>query len=263
MKIQPEMNDPAVLTHLLRLMMGREITSTPKQAEDMAQFDLAATYFLLEMDHLGGLERFIIYNLQRILQQLSRYTERNQVTYQGQVRGRINWPATYKARYSEDYDPGRYVCREVHRRYDTPENQLVRFVVEAIYRCLEAVPQTIRAGVCFFPLPSSFDPIDTATRLRRMETAMNRVRYNVHLREVTLPIQIDNKHLLAAANSRQEEYSLVAQVYQRYHQLVQLRHWDALIEAGRQALPLPAAVNDESKVWLDVAAAVLQNSPRT
>lgn len=51
-------------------------------------------------DHTGHITQL----LERLLYQLDHVTERRRVEYQGQVRGRVVWPATYKARYAEHFD---------------------------------------------------------------------------------------------------------------------------------------------------------------
>ena len=103
---------------------------------------------------------------------------------------RVAWPATYKARYGEDYDPARFVCFEVRHQFDTPENQLVKHLVTQIEHCVQAVPPILRTGVCYFPAGRLRGPFFVADRLAGLETALSRFRRNVTMRSVTLPDQI-------------------------------------------------------------------------
>lgn len=91
-----------------------------------------ATYFLLDTSEQYDAETFITYTLGRLMRQLNHNTRQQPVVYQGRVRGRIMWPATFKAHYGQDYDPSRYVCREVRKQYDTPENQLLKYLIEQL-----------------------------------------------------------------------------------------------------------------------------------
>jgi hypothetical protein len=225
------------------------------------QFAIAATYFLLDVRERASIERFATFTLGRILQQLTRETEQRYVTYSGQVRGRLNWSQTIKARYSQDYDPTRYVCREVKRRYDTPENQLLKRLVEDVHACVLAVPPVMRKGACYYPArePGRYRPVATAIRLGRIETALNQARYNVRFREITRPDAISADHIRAAELSRQEEYADVALLYRHYQALVAAPdHWQALAHSGRRVLPLPARPDADGALWLQLGAAILK-----
>lgn len=252
-----------LLRQLVRLTL---IPQLPQIEDDVQQgriAGLSAAYFLLALDQQGGIEQFVTYQLGRIVQQLSRTTEQKRVEYTGQVRGRILWSETVKARTSGDFNAQRYVCREVLRRYDTPENQLVKFMIERIYEALHAVPALIRSGVCYFPAGGMVAPTLAAPRLRRMETALNSLRYHVRLREIPDPAKIDLEHLHAAANTRLEEYNEVVKAYRQYQALMLQPTWSALVGVGKTALLLPGTLTGESERWMEVAAAILQTPVTT
>jgi hypothetical protein len=222
------------------------------------RFAARAAYFLLDAGR-DDAESFLTYTLERLLSQLTRITEQRQVEYRGRVRGRIVWPATFKARYLEEYDPSRYVCREVRREFDTPENQLLRYVVEQIGKCLGAVPATLRAGTSYLPDPAAGRRLpDPAARLSRMEAALNTFRPNARLREVSLPQRIEESHLLRAETSRTEEYGSVARLYRRYRATVESPAWDGFAQTGRRLLLLPAQADAEGEPWLQIGAALLR-----
>jgi len=225
-----------------------------------AEIDLAvaATFFLLSLEWPGGVERFITHSLERLLQQLSRSTERQQVECRGQVRGRIEWPATFKARYAQDYDPSRFVCREVRNRYDTPENQLLKFVMESIDECLKAVPAVVREGVCYLPDTETALSLVTATRLGRMEATMRRLWRNVRLQEIHVPESITEYHLLRAQTAQLEEYAQVARVYRHYQAIVLRPSRDSLVRVGRHVLPLPCRRGEAEDRWIRLGAAILR-----
>jgi hypothetical protein len=218
-----------------------------------------ASYLLLDVDTRGDVETFVTHTLGRLLRQLNHNTQQHQVEYPGQVRGRVVWSATYKARYAQDYDPTRYVCREVRHLYDTPENQLLKYVVEHIAQCLKAVPAALRGGACYFALKDERRSLLTSTRLARMETALASLRYHHRLRGVMSPPSISPSHLLHAETARLEEYAEVAHIYKRYQATVVLSAWDAVTAIAKRVLPLPGHVGPDSHVWIQFGAAMLRS----
>ena len=120
---------------VLERLMAQTLRLRASSQESMVRpsqvpsFAVVATYFVLDLDSGGGVEWFIVHTLSKLVPQLLHNTEQQPVMYRGQVRGRVRWPATFKARSTDDYDPTRYVCHEVRQRYDTPENQLVKYVM--------------------------------------------------------------------------------------------------------------------------------------
>ncbi len=251
-------HEAVILRHLVSLLLVQPLPEVYRQVEQDLIPGLSPAYFLLAMDRSGGVERFVTYHLGRIVQQFNRYTEQKQVIYAGQARGRVLWSPTFKTRYTEAGNPYLFVCQETKRRYDTPENQLVKYVMDALLKALQAVPELVRSGACYFPAGGIMAPVLTATRLHRMETALNQLRYHVRLREVTLPTEITTEHLTAAANARMEEYAEVIRVYRLYYTLCEQPQWGAFLRVGHESLPLPGTIAGEGEKWLQVAAAILQ-----
>ncbi len=257
------MADETTLQHELevhRRLLALAV-EVPMPWETVVRLDLRfaarAAYFLLGV---GGpdVETFLTQTLERLLRQLTRVTEQQQVEYRGRVRGRILWSATFKARYLQDYAPSLYVCREVQREYDTPENQLLKYLVEGLGHCLEAVPATLRTGFSYFPAQQGAPPRSIGERLSRMETAFNSLRHNARLREVTLPNRIEESHLLRAETSRTEEYGEVVRLYRRYRAIVESPRWEGFAQAGRHLLLLPAQADPAGEPWLRIGAALLR-----
>jgi hypothetical protein len=154
--IEPS-KETEVVYRLLRLLMS---PAPPKIWAGLEPYQwpaTAAAYFLLDAVPGGGgedditVERFVSEVLSRLLHELHQCTEQRQVTYEAQVRGRVSWSSTFKARVSDDFNPGRYVCREVHHLHDTLENQLVKYVVVKITQSLRMVPAALRSGRCYTP----------------------------------------------------------------------------------------------------------------
>lgn len=251
--------DAAVFAHLLDQMRaaGAKGDVPPAIWQTVgSDFPTTAAYFLLDIEaEENGVEPYATITLPRLQQQLVRNTERRLVEHRSQVRGRVVWAATQKARHNRDYDPSRYVCREVRREYDTLENQLVKYMIAQIERCLAAVPEWIWNGVCYMP---GRPPAFTAERLGRIESALHNLARNVRLREITLPTRITQQHLHKAAIAHDRGYHQTAHLYQQYVQTVLKPTWATIQKSGQRALPLPARTGTRENGWIDLGAAILR-----
>lgn len=222
------------------------------------------SYFLLHRDPGQGTEPgvdtegFVIDSLARILRQLNSRTEREHIESQGRIRGKIIWPATLKQRYTGGYDPTRFVCRESRRHFDTLENQLLRYLIEAIWQAIPMVPDTIRAGACYHPATNQVSQIGVADRLKKMQDLLLLFRKHGRLQQVSLPDAVTEEQLWQAERSKMAEYGLVARLYRRYQRAMNPGSWDGVIQLGRMVLPLPAQAAGEGEAWLRLAAAVVR-----
>jgi hypothetical protein len=221
-------------------------------------FGAVATFFLLDRDPQHDVEFFTVYTLGRLLYHLTRRHEADQVEYQGQVRGRVAWPPTFKARYAQDYDPTRFICREVRYRYDTPENQLLKFVLDRIGHCLEGVPDELRSGLYVYPSDYGQPALATAERLVAVEGALARLRRNVYLRQVSLPLQITEVHEVRAETAKMDGYRDVLRVYRRFQEVVALPSRELLYVIGRRVLPLPRRPDRDNALWFQLGAEILR-----
>src|SRR5262245_19398105 len=98
-------NEIKVLRRFVGRLMSPGRIPVWEQVDTETRFAMRSAYFLLNHEPGYDAESFVTVTLERLLQRISRVNEPMQVEYQGQVRGRIIWPATFKARYREDYDP--------------------------------------------------------------------------------------------------------------------------------------------------------------
>ena len=165
-------------------------------------------------------------------------------------------------------DPTRFVCRELIHRYDTPENRLLKFLLHQIAAAIAAVPAVMRHGFCYFPARrgGQAHAVDAQLRLTRIESAVNRARFHVRLRDVATIDAVADEHLRLAELTRQEEYIDVVRLYRRYRLLVDgaaapTPAWAAaLIAAGSRALPLPGtAATAAGAGWLALAVTVTRH----
>ena len=252
-------------TAVLQALVARQMRVQPDWLR-LSELDrtqvtaICAVYFLLDVQPKGGTERFVLYTLARLMEQLGRETVRPYVLYMGQVRGQVSWPATIKARYGDDYNPGRFICREVRRDYDTPQNQLLKYVVEAIHQCLLAVPPVVKHGACYRPSGAGSPAAQTQTILARMEAAISRVRHHVSYAAITKPVSVTEEHRRAAILSREDLFVEVADTWKRYQAIHKpADRVETLQQVGHRALPLPARPDQDGELWLRLATSILHH----
>lgn len=257
--------DAATVRRLLGLLVEPRRAAALDRIDPKTRAALQSSYLLLDPHREADVDPFVATTLERVVSQLKPLTERHRVEYQGRVRGRVLWPPTTKARYSKDCDPTRYVCAEIKRVYDTPENRLLKYVVERLAGAVRLVPRPVRDGSCYFASSSGRAPAPSRDRLARVEARLNTMLRDVRLRAVETPREITSVHLLRAESLRIDEYADVARFYRRYRAMALSASWaDALADAGTRVFPMPSAASSkEAGVWLELAVAVLRRAPQT
>ncbi|HVQ38235.1 MAG TPA: DUF2357 domain-containing protein, partial [Pyrinomonadaceae bacterium] len=254
-------DEAAVMRRFVGLLMAQPSSVSFREILSLDLHKAArSTYFLLDANKSYDVETFITYTLSRLMRQLNHNTKQYPVIYQGRVRGRIMWPATFKSHYGEDYDPSRYVCREVRRQYNTPENQLLKYMIEQFDQCLKLVPDVLRSGACCYQTGGEFRRFaeNTAVRLEKMEIAIASFRRHAVFKEVDTVARVTESHLLQAETSRMEEYVATSRFYRRYQEVVGSRNWRGAVEIGKKMLPLPARLDTEGEVWLRFCTSVFR-----
>ena len=165
----------------------------------------------------------------------------------GQVRGRVDWEATHKARYSADGNPAIFVCQQSDRRYDRPENQLLKYLLDQIQACLNRVSPEMGAWLAWKR------PCDGDGRLRVVVGAeLAELAHRVHLysgsaylRGIGLPPSIGEAHLRAARTTKNPLYGEVLQLHRLYSEIVEVSEWEFWKGALDDTAPLPPPERDE------------------
>ncbi len=254
-------NETAALRRLVALLLAQPQTGVQAEViERVGVLPIATTFFVLDQGAAANVESFALHTLGRFLQHLQRRTEREQVELHGQVRGHLHWPATYKARYRRDVDPTRMVCRQVRHQFDTPENQLVAYVIQQLRTVVQQIPLFLREGVCYFPATSQRPSERTVVRLTNIEMALKRAQQSVYLRSVTLPRHITNDHLRCAETARQPEYQLVCDLYRQQQALRNVTADTLIRQLPKRLIPLPRQLDAQGEQWLQFCAELLRSS---
>ena len=250
---------------VLRRFVALQLAASPAAAA-AAPGDVGTIVALaLLLDDTPGrdLAHFCRTDLPRLLQHLSRRTQGTRTVLHGRVRGRIEWPATIKARHSGEYDPTRFVCREVRHQFDTPENQLLVAFLDLLDAAHAAVPAWLRDGTLVVgAAPPGEDagdgPADatpsTQRRLAALRVSTARARRNVYLRQVTPPPVVTDEQRRRARQADMPEYGRVLALYT--HVDAYLRRPDDVAARAyaaavfRRMLPLPAVLTPRADGWL-------------
>lgn len=223
------------------------------ESDTVVRRGLCAAYFLSDTRRNLDVAVFLIQTVPMLLRRLHRTTQHQRVEYTGQIRGRVDWPATYKARYCDDYNPALYVCRQPERRDDTPENQLLKYMLLSIKRLVADVPDVLLEAECWSSKAAG-EPGWLAARTKILEHRLRAALTHIRLREVEPPPVITPRHLLRARTSKTELYGLVAQLYDQYKQVVLCYRWERIGPIFRQTLLLPPSGDAQGDRLLRLAA---------
>jgi hypothetical protein len=206
--------------------------------------DVSAAMFLLNRPQVGiyaGVSWFVLQSAPVLVQQLNRSTQPTRVVLRDRVRGRIDWTATYKSRYASDLHPGVFVCQQIRRDMDRPENQLLKYVLARVRHCLDNALPRLQSWDAWGPAFLSNDgrPTPIVSYLADLAHRVRRLFAHIHLRDVALPDAIDARHLSAARSAKNPLYTDVVAVYEDYVHLVQEPDWRRWSAAFLETIPLP------------------------
>ncbi len=242
------------LAYLLQGVRG--FPESPPQLfaqNDTWRRNFCAAYFFADTRESQDVGLWVGQVLPRLLRQLSRTTERERVVYQGEIHGKVDWPTTYKVRYQTEHNPGLFVCRPPHRRENTPENQLLKFLLvemETVLKSLSPLLLTAERWTADGPAEGGW----FQHRLHLLAHDLKLALANVHLRSVELPVVITPYHLLKAKTSKTELYGSVAHFYGRYQQMVVQSHWEVIYPVFSHTLLLPDPASPLGDMCIRLAA---------
>lgn len=255
----PPPDELTQLRRLLALAMAPPAPSVWERPQAPLLQSAALVYLLLDYQPPHDAATFLSSGLEHLVRELGRSGARETVTTQSGVRGRVLWAATTAARADAGASRSTFVYHEVRHRYDLPENQLLRLLIERLLRGIERLPPALRLGHRYTPGTPPHEPVAVAPGLERIEAALRRARASAGMRATTLVERVGPEHLLRAETARNEGYALMSRVYRRYAALSHPRSWRAALGAvGRRVLVLPSGGGPESEPWIELAAIALR-----
>ena len=224
---------PADLTSFRRLM-----------SLEGAFGSVTATCFLLYSNlekPQASVKHFLFHTAPSVLHQFSRTTQPQRIKMHNRTRGKVDWPSTYKARYSQDANPTTFVCLQSWRIFDRPENRLFKFLLHQIQACLHRVSPMLKNSYAWGKTLclENDKPLPINDCLSTIEYQLRKLMKNVYLESVELPRSIGNQHLIAAHACKNEFYTYVADMFDLYNSVMIVPIWKQWNKVFAQTLPLP------------------------
>lgn len=254
-------DDSAPLRRLVAEAMAPRRPSVWDAPPEPLRQQAALLYLLLDRGPPDDAAAFLVEQLPHLVRELRRSSAARVVADQRGVRGRVLWAATVAARAERGDGGPTFAYREVRHQYDTPENQLVRFVVELLHAGLQRLGPAARSALCYRRAAGALERSPAAERLAAVEAALQQARASAGLRSATLPARVEPGHLVRAEMARNEAYAVVGRIYRRYAALAGAESWRAaLAQVARRTLVLPAAEGAEGEPLVELAAIALRGA---
>ena len=214
-------------------------------------------YFALHRSPYGDPTSAVTEIFPRLVQSLGVDSSPVRNEYVGRIRGKIDWGATIRSRCEADQNPQRFVCREAERHTDTPENQLIVWLLQRLRESLREVPPAIRTGSCRHGVAGERF-VAVSMQIDALEAGLYRLTAHPRLRDVTVPFNLGEVHIDSAYRARHPGYELAAELCRKWHRLHQRLSRRALVDLGRFSVLVPGRGPD-SPLWTDLAALLLAN----
>lgn len=160
----------------------------------------------------------------RILRRMSHATQKEVIVNRGCVKGKIDWHLTIKERCTQGYDQTIFVCRPPSRIYNLPENQLLKFVLTQIKRLLEEttnLPKVKEKNIRLEELRTKDGKEKWADRISWLKHHVKNALKNIHLKEVDVPTQVNERMIRRAQTARNKDYESAADSYSLHRQIIQ------------------------------------------
>jgi hypothetical protein len=205
-------------------------------------------------------QRLILELAPALLRQLSRLNEPERIESRREIRGRVDWSATYKARMGENNDRSLYVCRQIRRQFDTLENRLLRYTLVRLLHLTTHLPPWLANGI-FWNERSNFSPVSIALQTGVLRRHLQSHLRHVYLREVATPEIITGRHVQRARLSKSEMYSEVADMFELHRAAFDgdMGRWLSILQS---CVVLPAnGESEEARQTISAMAWVMARQP--
>lgn len=164
--------------------------------------------------------------LPKLVRNLSHSTHKEVVEYRGIVRGRIDWNMTFKERYSQGFnDPSLFICQPTIKKYDLPENQLLKYILWKIRSLTESIELSIPKELIEPEYWESWIDIIVTRYLK-----IKKISKNIYFQQISTPRIVKPKMVHKAYRNRNNVYDKIAECYELYEKLFITNDQEALRE---------------------------------
>ncbi|MET3728188.1 hypothetical protein ABID52_001769 [Fictibacillus halophilus] len=186
--------------------------------------DLATVHFLLKCARNDIHKKFIY-----ILANIDRNTNVNQIETRGYIQGSVDWNSTYKRRMITGFqDSSLFICNPSQKIYDIPSNQLIRYIIEFIYR---AIPVALKAA------PGNSE--GWTQKLEHLFDEIKQLRMHPRLRGISIPDHLQYKTIQSTKKHRNSIYREIADLGELYYKLFYLHETQTLSNVINEQLIVP------------------------
>jgi len=172
--------------------------------------------------------RTLVKILPQLVRNLAHSTQKETEVLHGNIRGRIDWAATLKERYSQGYDDkSLFVCNPPSKYYDLEENQLLKFLLKRIIYLKKTYLNFIPAEK--FDIENIDDNIDWYAIVNDNYYISSKILKKIYFNDIS-DVKIKSKHLKKCIKNRNLLYHNVFKAYVLYENLFILEDEEILKE---------------------------------
>ncbi|MEW6493053.1 MAG: hypothetical protein AB1589_11185 [Cyanobacteriota bacterium] len=174
---------------------------------------LQLIYFLLS----ESVQRSIRECMPRLLQRLTKSTERMMTELKGSVRGNVDWNLTLKRRGGAGFsNPTVFVSRIASKTHNLPEVQALKYLLTQINRlCVEVLGKIPEEGETL-----SYEPSQKwKDEVRSLYHQSHAFLKNTYLRDIELPTKITDMMLQKVRCARSNDFKIIYESLRLYRKL--------------------------------------------
>ena len=208
----------SVATNMLNYLKNGEIN--PGFIEKKLEFNgidriqdlesILKIHFVLSKEVVDYLEK-----LPRRVRRIKTESKKQIVSRRGEVQGKVNWNKTISSQTQQN-NRSIFICQNPSKNYNVPENLVLKKLLSIIYQALEHDLKK--------PLEKNYDWLKHLKDEEDLIAYLKNIyKKNVHINRIKQPeeIQINERHLSIAENSRKELYKEASQLLIKHQKLMQ------------------------------------------
>ncbi len=185
---------------------------------------LFAVHFLIS-DELNT----FIFSVPNILRNFSRSTQTQAEIQRGSLKGGLDCARTINVRYSKGNDRTLFVCKQIEKIYDVPENQFIKYLLVEINRLIENT-RIIPKKRNQFSEDILKESEKWSDKISLIKYSVDKALKNVNLKEIDTPDKVNEVMIRRAENARNKNYETAVSAYRLHFKLNQTMDTQVLRE---------------------------------